>query len=87
MAAMLPALMGRNDETTQTKPMTPRQQWEARQRMREMIAELEAMPPHDGLQVTIAAMLDGLQTDLTESKWDTLQRRFQGHKRILAGEI
>ena len=52
-----------------------------------MIAELEAMPPHDGLQVTIAAMLDALQTDLTDAKWDTLQRRFAGHKRILAGEI
>lgn len=87
MAAMLPALMGRNDETTQTKPMNPRQQWEARQRIREMIAELQAMPPHDGLQVTIAAMMDSLQTDLTDEKWDTLQRRFQGHKRILAGEI
>ena len=67
--------------------MTPRQQWEARQRIREMIAELEAMPPHGGLQVTIAAMLDSLQTELTEAHWDTLQCRFQGHKRILAGEI
>lgn len=67
--------------------MTPRQQWEVRQTMREMIAELEAMPPHDGLQVTIAAMLDSLQTDLTDEHWDTLQRRFQGHKRILSGEI
>lgn len=67
--------------------MTPRQQWEARQKIREMLAELEATPPHDGLQVTITAMLDSLQTDLTEAKWDTLQRRFQGHKRILAGEI
>lgn len=55
--------------------MTAREQWDARQRIREMIAELEAMPPHDGLQVTIAAMLD------------TLQRRFQGRKRILSGEI
>ena len=67
--------------------MTPRQQWEARQKIREMIAELEAMPPHGGLKVTIAAMLDSLQTDLTAAKWDTLQRRFTGHKRILAGEI
>lgn len=67
--------------------MTPRQQWEARQTMREMIAELEAMPPHGGLKVTIAAMLDALQTDLTDEHWDTLQRRFQGHKRILMGEI
>lgn len=67
--------------------MTPRQQWNARQRIREMIAELEAMPPHDGLQVTIAAMMDSLQTELTAAKWDTLQRRFQGHKRILSGEI
>jgi len=67
--------------------MTPREQWNARQRIREMIAELEAMPPHGGLQVTITAMLDSLQADLTDAKWDTLQRRFQGHKRILAGEI
>ena len=67
--------------------MTARDQWNARQRIREMIAELEAMPAHDGLQVTIAAMLDALQTDLTDEHWDTLQRRFQGHKRILAGEI
>ena len=50
-----------------------------------MIAELEAIPPHDGLQATIAAMLDSLQTDLTDAKWDTLQRRFQGHKRVLLG--
>ena len=67
--------------------MTAREQWDARQKIREMIAELEAMPPHDGLQVTIAAMLDSLQTDLTSEHFDTLQRRFQGHKRILAGEI
>ena len=67
--------------------MTPREQWEARQRIRDMIAELETMPPHDGLQVTIAAMLDSLQTDLTSEHFDTLQRRFTGHKRILLGEI
>jgi len=67
--------------------MTPREQWNARQRIREMIAELEAMPPHGGLQVTITAMLDAMQTDLTDALWDTLQRRFHGHKRILAGEI
>lgn len=67
--------------------MTQREQWEARQRIREMIAELEAMPPHDGLQVTIAAMMDSLQTDLTSEHFDTLQRRFQGHKRVLSGEI
>ena len=67
--------------------MNPRQQWEARQKIREMIAELEAMPPHGGLKVTIAAMMDALQTDLTDAHWDTLQRRFAGHKRILMGEI
>ena len=67
--------------------MTAREQWDARQKIREMIAELEAMSPHDGLQETIAAMLDSLQTDLTSEHFDTLQRRFQGHKRILAGEI
>ena len=67
--------------------MTARQQWEARQFMRDMIAEMQAMTPHDGLQVTIDAMLDAMQTDLTDALWDTLQRRFQGHKRILAGEI
>ena len=87
MGAMLPALMGRHGETAQTKTMTSRQQWEARQKIREMIAELETMPPHGGLKVTIAAMLDALQTELTDAKWDTLQRRFQGHKRILSGEI
>ena len=67
--------------------MTPRQQWEARQRIREMLAELEAMHPHGGRMVTIHAMQNALQTDLTDEHWDTLQRRFQGHKRILAGEI
>jgi hypothetical protein len=67
--------------------MTARQQWEARQFMRDMIAEMQAMTPHDGLQATIDAMLDAMQTDLTDALWDTLQRRFQGHKRILAGEI
>ena len=67
--------------------MTPRQQWEARQRIREMVAELEAMPPHGGLKVTIAAMMDGLQIDLTSEHWDTLQRRFAGHKRINNHEI
>jgi len=67
--------------------MTARDQWNAKQRMRDMIEELQSMPPHDGLQVTIDAMLDSLQTPLTDAKWDTLQRRFQGHKRILAGEI
>ena len=46
--------------------MTPRQQWEARQFMRDMIAEMQAMTPHDGLQVTIDAMLDAMQTDLTD---------------------
>jgi|LakMenEpi03Aug12_release.lakeMendotaPanAssembly.Ray.scaffolds.fasta_scaffold1737282_1 hypothetical protein len=66
--------------------MTPRQQWEARQKIREMIAELEAMPPHDGLQVTIAAMLDSLQTDITDAHFDTLTERFIGHKLILSGE-
>jgi len=30
--------------------------------MRDMIAELKAMHPHDGLQVTIDAMLDALQS-------------------------
>ena len=87
MGAMLQALMGRHGETAQTKTMNPRQQWEARQKIREMIAELETMPPHGGLKVTIAAMLDALQTDLTDEHWDTLQRRFQGHKRVLSGEI
>jgi len=67
--------------------MTAREQWDARQKIREMIAELEAMSPHNGLQVTIDAMLDALQTDLTDAHFDTLQRRFTGHKRILLGEI
>ena len=67
--------------------MTARQQWDARQAMRDMIAEMQSMPQHDGLRITIAAMLDAMQTDLTDALWDTLQRRFQGHKRILAGEI
>lgn len=77
--------MGRHEETTKT--MTPRQQWEARQKIREMIAELEAMPSHGGRMVTIHAMQNALEIDLTDEHWDTLQRRFQGHKRILAGEI
>jgi hypothetical protein len=77
--------LGRNEETTKT--MTPRQQWEARQRIREMIEELEAMPPHGGRMVTINAMQNALEFDLTDEHWDTLQRRFAGHKRILAGEI
>ena len=85
MGKSLRTWMGRHEDTT--KAMTPRQQWEARQKIREMIAELEAMPPHGGLKVTIAAMLGSLQTDLTDAHWDTLQRRFTGHKRILAGEI
>jgi len=67
--------------------MTARDQWNSRQRIREMIAELEAMPPHGGLKVTIAAMLDSLQTPLTSDKWDTLQRRFTGHKQINNHEI
>lgn len=67
--------------------MTPRQQWDARQNIREMIAELEAMPPHGGRMVTIQAMQNALEFDLTDEHWDTLQRRFDGHKRILAGEI
>jgi len=67
--------------------MTARDQWNAKRRMREMIAEMLEMPPHEGLQITINAMADSLQTPLTDAKWDTLQRRFQGHKRILAGEI
>lgn len=87
MGKSLRTWMGRHGETAQTKTMNPREQWEARQKIREMIAELEAMPPHGGLKVTIAAMLDALQTDLTDAHWDTLQRRFQGHKRILMGEI
>lgn len=66
--------------------MTARDQWDAKQRMRDMIAELRNMPPHNGLQVTINAMLDSLQTPLTSDKWDTLQQRFAGHKLILAGE-
>lgn len=67
--------------------MTARDQWNAKQRMRDMIAELKTMPPHDGLQVTIAAMLDSLQTPLTSEHWDTLQQRFAGHKRINNHEI
>ena len=87
MAAMLPAFVGRYGETAQAKTMTPRQQWEARQKIREMIAELEAMPPHGGRMVTIQAMQNALEFDLIDEHWDTLQRRFQGHKRIFAGEI
>lgn len=67
--------------------MTARDQWNAKQRMRDMIAELRTMHPHDGLQVTIDAMLDALQSPLTSDKWDTLQRRFTGHKRINNHEI
>jgi len=66
--------------------MTARDQWNAKQLIPRMIAELKAMPPHDGLQVTIDAMLDSLQTPLTSEHWDTLQQRFAGHKLILAGE-
>lgn len=85
MGEILRNRMGRHEETTKT--MTPRQQWEARQKIREMIEELEAMPPHAGRTVTIHAMQNALEFDLTDEHWDTLQRRFEGHKRILAGEI
>jgi len=67
--------------------MDARKQWNAKQLIPRMIAELRTMPPHDGLQVTIDAMLDSLQTPLTSDKWDTLQRRFTGHKRINNHEI
>ena len=85
MGKSLRSIVGGDEKTTKT--MTPRQQWEARQKIREMIAELEAMPPHGGSLVTIRAMQNALEFDLTDAHWDTLQRRFQGHKRILAGEI
>ena len=67
--------------------MTPRQQWEARQKIREMLEEMKTMPKHGGVMATMCAMLNALQFDLTDAHFDTLQRRFQGHKRILAGEI
>jgi len=67
--------------------MTARDQWNAKQMIPRMIEELKAMPPHDGLQVTINAMMDSLQSPLTSDKWDTLQQRFQGHKRINNHEI
>jgi len=69
--------------------MTPREQWNARQRIREMIAELQTMPlpENGGLLATLFAMKKALDEPLTDAHFDTLQRRFQGHKRILAGEI
>ena len=68
--------------------MTPRQQWEARQELKRMAAELLEVDSADGaIQITVAAMGKAQSVSLTKEHFDTLQRRFTGHERILAGEI
>ena len=68
--------------------MTPRQQWDARQELKAMAAELLAL---DGecvaIKITVCAMEIAQSVSLTKEHFDTLKRRFHGHFRIFKGEI
>ena len=68
--------------------MTARQQWEARQELKQMAAELLELNPKCGaIKITVHAMEKAQGLDLTREHFDTLKRRFNGHKRIYNGEI
>ena len=68
--------------------MTPRQQWDARQELRAMAAELLALNPDCGaIKITVHAMEKAQSVSLTKEHYDTLKRRFNGHLRIFRGEI
>lgn len=68
--------------------MTPRQQWDARQELKTMAAELLALNPDCGaVQVTVHAMEKAQSVSLTKEHFDTLKRRYAGHLRIFKGEI
>jgi hypothetical protein len=68
--------------------MTPREQWDARQELKQMAAELLELNPKCGaINVTVYAMEKAQGIDLTKEHFDTLKRRFIGHKRIYNGEI
>ena len=67
--------------------MTDRQQWDARQELKVMIAELLEIPDHEGLKITINAMEKAQSASLTKDHFDTLKQRFNGHLRIQKGEI
>lgn len=68
--------------------MTPRQQWDARQELRVMAAELLALNPDCGaIKITVHAMEKAQSVSLTKEHFDTLKRRFAGHLRDFRGEI
>ena len=68
--------------------MTARQQWEARQELKQMAAELLELNPKCGaIKITVYAMEKAQENNLTREHFDTLKRRFIGHKRIYNGEI
>jgi len=68
--------------------MTPRQQWDARQELKAMAAELLALDNECGaIKITVCAMKKALENDLTKEHFDTLKRRYAGHFRIFRGEI
>lgn len=68
--------------------MTPRQQWDARQELRAMSAELLGLNPDCGaVKITVCAMEKAQENDLTKDHFDTLKRRYAGHLRIFKGEI
>jgi hypothetical protein len=66
--------------------MTPRQQWDARQELKQMAAELLVLNPGCGaIKITVYEMGKALVNDLTKEHFDTLKRRFAGHLRIFKG--
>jgi len=68
--------------------MTPRQQWDARQELKQMAAELLELNPECGaIQITVHAMGKAQSVSLTKEHFDTLRRRYSGHIRISKGEI
>ena len=53
-----------------------------------MAAELVELNPKCGaIKITVYAMEKAQKNDLTKEHFDTLKRRFNGHKRIYNGEI
>ena len=68
--------------------MTPRQQWDARQELKQMASELLALDSDCGaIQITVCAMENAQSVSLTKEHFDTLKRRFNGHLRVFRGEI
>jgi hypothetical protein len=68
--------------------MTPRQQWDARQELQRMAAELFYLDPDcPAVKTTIHAIVKARENNLTIEHFDTLKRRYSGHLRDFRDEI